>query len=162
MLKTLLIKNYALIQELSVEFSSGLIIITGETGAGKSIIIDAFGLVLGERASADVVRRGSDKAVVEATFDVGGNSKVRDLLAANDIESTDELIVRREVSAKAQSRCFLNDSPVTLAIQKQIGELLVDLHGQHEHQSPREDNGGVEFEKPILPEDHLIGAEAHG
>jgi len=135
MLKTLLIKNYALIQELSVEFSSGLSIITGETGAGKSIIIDALGLVLGERASAEVVRRGSDKAVVEATFDVGGNSKLRDLLAANDIETTDELIVRREVSAKGQSRCFLNDSPVTLAIQKQVGELLVDLHGQHEHQS---------------------------
>jgi DNA repair protein RecN (Recombination protein N) len=135
MLKTLLIKNYALIQELSVEFTSGLIIITGETGAGKSIIIDALGLVLGERASADVVRRGSDKAVVEATFDVGGNSKVRELLAANDIETADELIVRREVSAKAQSRCFLNDSPVTLAIQKQVGEMLVDLHGQHEHQS---------------------------
>jgi DNA repair protein RecN (Recombination protein N) len=135
MLKTLLIKNYALIQELSVEFSSGLIIITGETGAGKSIIIDALGLVLGERASADVVRRGSDKTIVEATFDIGGNAKVRDLLAANDIEATEELIVRREVSAKGQSRCFLNDSPVTLAVQKQAGEFLVDLHGQHEHQS---------------------------
>lgn len=135
MLKTLLIKHYALIEELSVEFSSGLIIITGETGAGKSIIIDALGLVLGERANADLVRRGSDKAIVEATFDVGGNAKVRALLAANDIETADELIVRREVSAKGQSRCFLNDSPVTLAIQKQAGELLVDLHGQHEHQS---------------------------
>jgi len=135
MLKTLLIKNYALIQELSVEFSSGLIIITGETGAGKSIIIDALSLALGERASAEVVRRGSDKAVVEATFDVGDNAKVQELLAANDLDPADELIVRREVSAKSQSRCYLNDSPVTLALQKQAGELLVDLHGQHEHQS---------------------------
>jgi DNA repair protein RecN (Recombination protein N) len=135
MLKTLLIKNYALIQELSVEFSSGLIIITGETGAGKSIIIDALGLVLGDRANADVVRRGSDKAIVEAVFDIGGNGKVRELLTLNEVEATDELIVRREVSAKGQSRCFLNDTPVTLAIQKQAGELLVDLHGQHEHQS---------------------------
>jgi DNA repair protein RecN (Recombination protein N) len=135
MLRTLLIKNYALIQELSVEFSSGLIIITGETGAGKSIIIDALGLVLGDRANADVVRRGSEKAIVEAVFDIGGNSKVRDLLTANEVDVTDELIVRREVSAKGQSRCFLNDTPVTLAIQKQAGELLVDLHGQHEHQS---------------------------
>jgi DNA repair protein RecN (Recombination protein N) len=135
MLKNLLIKNYALIQELDVEFSCGLLIITGETGAGKSIIIDALSLVLGERTSPDVVRRGSDKAIVEGTFDIGGNAKVRDLLAANEIEATDELIVRREVSAKGLSRCFLNDSPVTLGIQKQVGELLVDLHGQHEHQS---------------------------
>ena len=135
MLKTLLIKNYALIEELSVEFSSGLLIITGETGAGKSIIIDALSLALGERASADVVRRGNEKAVVEAVFDVGGNVRVRELLAANDIETPDELIVRREVSAKSQSRCFLNDSPVTLGILKTVGELLVDLHGQHEHQS---------------------------
>ena len=135
MLKSLLIKSYALIHELTVDFSSGLIIITGETGAGKSIIIDALGLVLGDRASAEVVRRGSEKAIVEAVFDVAGNAGVRALLGQHDIDTTEELIVRREVSAKGQSRCFLNDSPVSLALQKQAGELLVDLHGQHEHQS---------------------------
>jgi DNA repair protein RecN (Recombination protein N) len=135
MLKSLLIKSYALIHELNVDFSCGLSIITGETGAGKSIIIDALGLVIGDRANADVVRRGSEKAVVEAVFDVVGNDKVRTLLADNGIDTGDELIVRREISAKGQSRCFLNDSPVSLTIQKQAGELLVDLHGQHEHQS---------------------------
>jgi DNA repair protein RecN (Recombination protein N) len=135
MLKSLLIKNYALIEELSVPFSSGLVIITGETGAGKSIIIDALSLVLGERASVEAVRSGAGKAVVEAVFDCTGNAKVNDLLRANDLDTADELIARREVSAKGQSRCFLNDSPVTLALLKQAGELLVDLHGQHEHQS---------------------------
>ena len=135
MLKTLLIKNYALIEHLNVEFSSGLVIITGETGAGKSIIIDALGLVLGERASVETVRTGADKAVVETVFDVAGNSRIQTLLTDNALDAADELIVRREVSAKGQSRCFINDSPVTLAFMKQVGELLVDLHGQHEHQS---------------------------
>ncbi|MCC6399079.1 MAG: AAA family ATPase, partial [Bacteroidetes bacterium] len=135
MLKSLLIKNYALIEELSVSFSSGLVIITGETGAGKSIIIDALGLVLGERASTEAVRTGAEKTIVEAVFDCTGNTKVNSLLSANDLDATDELIVRREVSAKGQSRCFLNDSPVPLALLKQVGEMLVDLHGQHEHQS---------------------------
>jgi DNA repair protein RecN (Recombination protein N) len=135
MLKTLLIKNYALIEHLSVEFSGGLVIITGETGAGKSIIIDALSLALGERASVETVRTAADKAVVETVFDVAGNARVQTLLAGNALDVADELIVRREVSAKGQSRCFINDSPVTLALMKQVGELLVDLHGQHEHQS---------------------------
>ncbi|HUI10710.1 MAG TPA: DNA repair protein RecN [Bacteroidota bacterium] len=135
MLKSLLIRNYALVEELAVDFASGLVIITGETGSGKSIIIDALGLVLGERASAEVVRKGGDRAVVEGTFHVAGNARVRRLLEENGIAPADELIVRREVSAKGQSRCFIADSPATLALQKQVGELLVDLHGQHEHQS---------------------------
>ena len=135
MLKSLLIRNYALIEELAVDFTNGLVIITGETGSGKSIIIDALGLVLGERASADVVRKGSDRAVVEGTFQVAGNARLRRLLEENSLAPSDELIVRREVSAKGQSRCFIADSPATLALQKQVGELLVDLHGQHEHQS---------------------------
>jgi DNA repair protein RecN (Recombination protein N) len=135
MLTSLLIKNYALIESLSVEFSPGLVIITGETGAGKSIIIDALGLVLGARASAEVVRSGADKSVVEAMFAAGGNSRLQRLLEENAIEAAEELIVRREVSSKGQSRCFVNDTPVTLALLKAIGELVVDLHGQHEHQS---------------------------
>ena len=135
MLKSLQIRNYALIEELRVPFSSGLVIITGETGAGKSIIVDALGLVLGERASTEAVRTGSDKAIVEAIFDVTGNARVNELLQANELDTADELIARREVSIKGQSRCFINDSPVTLALLKQAGELLVDLHGQHEHQS---------------------------
>ena len=135
MLKSLQIRNYALIEELSVPFSSGLVIITGETGAGKSIIVDALGLVLGERASSEAVRTGCDKAIVEGIFDVTGNARVTELLQANELDTSEELIVRREVSARGQSRCFINDSPVTLALLKQAGEMLVDLHGQHEHQS---------------------------
>lgn len=135
MLKSLSIKNYALIDELEVQFSNGLIILTGETGAGKSIIIDALGLILGERANSDTVRSGADRAVVEGVFDIGGNERVRTLLQENDIETTDELLLRREVSAKGTTRCLVNDSAVTLALMKKIGELLVDLHGQHEHQS---------------------------
>lgn len=135
MLTSLQIKNYALIEELNVAFSNGLVIITGETGAGKSIIVDALGLVLGERASVEAVRTGAEKAIVEAVFDAAGNTRLADLLTANELDTADALIVRREVSVKGQSRCFINDSPVTLAFLKQVGELLVDLHGQHEHQS---------------------------
>jgi DNA repair protein RecN (Recombination protein N) len=135
MLKSLTIRNYALIDELAIEFSGGLVIITGETGAGKSIIIDALGLIIGERASAEVVRGGTEKAIVEGIFDTTGNKKVKALLKENELDESDELIIRREVSARGQSRCFVNDTPATITLQKQIGELLVDLHGQHEHQS---------------------------
>ncbi len=135
MLRSLSIQNYALIDALSIDLPGGLVILTGETGAGKSIIIGALSLILGERADPAVVRGGTDKAVVEGIFRVGGNRKLLPLLAAQGIEGTDELIVRREVSSRGQSRCFLNDSPVTLSALKQVGEHLVDLHGQHEHQS---------------------------
>ena len=135
MLKSLHIKNYALVEELGVDFSSGLVILTGETGSGKSIIIDALGLILGERASSDAVRSGAEKAIVEAVFQTSGNRRLRQLMDENGLEPADELIVRREITTRGQNRCFVADSPVTLALQKQIGDLLVDLHGQHEHQS---------------------------
>ena len=135
MLKTLLIKNYALIEEIEVEFESGLNIITGETGAGKSILIDALSLVLGERASSDVIRRGADKAVVEAVFGVSGNRRVKNFIQTQEVEVGDELILRREISAKGHNRCFVNDTPVNLSAMQALGDLLVDLHGQHDHQS---------------------------
>lgn len=135
MLKFLSIKNYALIDELTIEFTNGLVIITGETGAGKSIIIDALGLVIGERASTEVVRTGSDKAIVEGTFEISGNRKLHSFLKENEIEFSDELNIRREVSSKGNTRCLVNDSAINLGLLKKIGELLVDLHGQHEHQS---------------------------
>ncbi len=135
MLRSLSIQNYALIEALTIDFPTGLVILTGETGAGKSIIIGALGLLLGERADPAVVRGGTDRATVEGIFRVAGNRKLLQLLSTQGIDQSDELIVRREVTARGQSRCFLNDSPVTLAFMKQIGEHLVDLHGQHEHQS---------------------------
>ncbi len=135
MLNSLLVKDYALIENIGVEFQKGLNIITGETGAGKSILIDAMGLLLGERASNQVVRKGANKSVVEGVFSVGKNSKIEKLLNDNDIDHFDELIVRREISLKGSNRCFLNDTPTSLAFLKDIGNLLIDLHGQHEHQS---------------------------
>ena len=135
MLKTLLIKNYALIEEIEVEFESGLNIITGETGAGKSILIDALSLVLGERASSEVIRRGADKAVVEAVFGISGNKRVCGFVESQDLELSNDLILRREISAKGHNRCFINDTPVALSVLQAVGDLLVDLHGQHDHQS---------------------------
>lgn len=135
MLKSLYVKDYALIGQINAEFGPGLNIITGETGAGKSILIDAMSLLLGERASTEVVRKGAQKSVVEGIFDVKGNKKVGKILEENEIEVLPELIMRREISLKGNNRCFLNDTPVTLNIIKDIGDLLVDLHGQHEHQS---------------------------
>lgn len=135
MLRFLSIKNYALIEAVEVEFESGLNILTGETGAGKSIIIDALSLLLGERATAEVVRRGAEKAVVEGIFAVGNHTRLKNLFQTESLEWQDDLILRREVSAKGQSRCFVNDSPVPVATLKMIGDRLVDLHGQHEHQS---------------------------
>jgi len=135
MLKTLQIKDYALIESINIEFGKGLNIITGETGAGKSILIDAMGLLLGERASTEVIRRGAAKSIVEGVFDVTNNKKVKTILTENDIDYSDELILRREISSKGSNRCFINDTPVTLNLIKEAGNLLVDLHGQHEHQS---------------------------
>ena len=135
MLKSLEIKDYALIDHTEIGFGRGLNIITGETGAGKSILIDAMSLLLGERASVEVIRKGAQKAFVEGFFDVELNKKVRSLLEANEIEFQPDLIIRREISLKGSNRCFINDTPVALTLIKQLGDLLVDLHGQHEHQS---------------------------
>ncbi len=134
MLTNLYIKNFALIEELSVEFSGGLTIITGETGAGKSILIGALNQILGIRASTDLVRSGSSKAIVEAVLVPEKPERLRAILEEAGIDSDEEIILRREISARGQSRCFVNDSPCTLQVLKQVGDLLIDLHGQHEHQ----------------------------
>lgn len=135
MLTKIHITNYALIDDLEIEFDTGLTIITGETGAGKSILINALGLVLGERAEAGVIRKDASKAIVEAFIQPPDNEDLRRCMREAEIESDDTLILRREVLSKGQSRCFVNDSPVTLSVLKSLGDLLVDLHGQHEHQS---------------------------
>jgi len=135
MLKSLHIKDYALIQNIDVEFGPGLNIITGETGAGKSILIGALSLLLGERADTETVRKGSKKSIVEGIFNVGNNKKVKKFLSGNDFDPSEELIVRREISLKGSNRCFINDSPVQLSSVKKVGDLLIDLHGQHDHQS---------------------------
>src|SRR5690554_3436907 len=136
MLRSLHIRDYALIEALEVEFDSGLNIITGETGAGKSILPGALKLILGERASTEAVRTGAKKAVVEGVFDGADEGRLPDLLRANEIEPNDSgvLIVRREVSS-THSRAFVNDTPATLPVLREVAGHLLDLHGQHEHQS---------------------------
>jgi DNA repair protein RecN (Recombination protein N) len=136
MLKNLRIRNYALVEDLEVEFHPGLNVLTGATGAGKSIIVGAVNLVLGERASSDVVRTGFDNAIIEASFELESDQIFKNLLAPLGINCPDNvLIIRREISGKGVSRCFLNDRQMTLGSLKSIGDRLADLHGQHEHQS---------------------------
>ena len=134
MLWSLYVKNIALIREMLVGFSPGLTIITGETGAGKSILLGALGLVLGERSSSEMIRSGAAKATIEAIFRGALAPDVAGLLREADIEAGEELILRRDLSASGQSRCFVNDSPVPLALLRRFGEELIDLHGQHDHQ----------------------------
>ena len=133
MLQQLSIKNIALIEELSIELESGFNVLSGETGAGKSIIIDSLNLVLGERADKDLVRSGTQKARVEAIFTVSSN--VRELLDEAGIECEDELlIISRDISADGKSICRINGTAVTLSCLKKVADKLADIHGQHEHQ----------------------------
>lgn len=133
MIQSLYIKDFALIDELEVRFQEGLNILTGETGAGKSIIIGALNMILGERADTGVIRRGADKAISEATIKLGKNKELEALLSENEIEYGKYLILRREIR-ETGSRAFVNDSPVNIGILKAVGDFLVDLHGQHDHQ----------------------------
>jgi len=135
MIKSLYIKNFALIEEAEIQFDRGLNVITGETGAGKSILIGALSMILGERASLDLVRSGADRAIIEATVSGQNNQKLEQCLKSKEIEwDEEEIVLRREISSKGQNRCFINDSLITNAALKEIGDFLVDLHGQHEHQ----------------------------
>ncbi len=134
MLRSLYVRDYALIEELDVEFASGLNIITGETGAGKSILIGALNMIIGERASTDVVRSGAKKAVIEGIFDEADVPEVIELLEENAIEPRDHLFMRREITG-SYSRAFINDTPATVQLMREVAAHLIDLHGQHEHQS---------------------------
>ena len=133
MIESLFIKDFALIDELEVSFGEGLNILTGQTGAGKSIIIGALNMILGERADTEVIRRGTDKAISEATIKYFQNDELEQLLSENEIEVNDYLILRREIR-QTGSRAFINDTPVTIGVLKAVGDQLVDLHGQHDHQ----------------------------
>ena len=132
MLKSLLIRNYVLIDSLNVSFDKGFVAITGETGSGKSILLDAFSLLLGERSDVKSIRQGQDKCMVEAVFAVAKN-RFDSFFIENDLDFSDETVVRREVNKQGKSRAFINDTPVTLAVLKMFTEQLVDLHSQHEN-----------------------------
>lgn len=133
MIRSLYIKDFALIEELEVSFEQGLNILTGQTGAGKSIIIGALNMILGERANTEVIRQGASKAIAEATIYAGKNAQINSILLDNAVETSDHLILRREIRDTG-SRGFINDTPVTIQVLKQVGDFLVDLHGQHDHQ----------------------------
>lgn len=136
MLKSLHVENIALLDNIDINFEPGLNIITGETGAGKSILIDALGSAIGEKISADSLRKGAQKAVTECIFEINSTSELQKYLQKNEIENFDNsLILRKESSGTGRNRAFVNDTPATNATLLEIGNLLVDLHGQHEHQA---------------------------
>ena len=136
MLERLVINNVALISKLDVELQSGLNILTGETGAGKSIIIDSVNLVLGERASRELIATGQQKARVEAVFSIEGKQEIRDTLAEFGIDCyDDELFLMREITASGKSLCRINGEMVPLNVLHEVADSLVDIHGQHAHQS---------------------------
>jgi DNA repair protein RecN (Recombination protein N) len=140
MLSKLRIQNYALLKEVEVEFGPGLNILTGETGAGKSIIIGALNIAVGERGYAENIRTGEEKAVVEAVFDLREDPALKELLNpmldAAGIETIDEfLVIKREINRASKGRVFINSNAASLSFLQDIGKFLIDIHGQHEHQS---------------------------
>lgn len=133
MLKSLFIQNFVLIDSLDIHFEEGFSVITGETGAGKSIILGALSLVLGQRADGKSIKNGADKCVIEAVFDIS-KYKLQEFFQLNDLEYDDEIcILRRELFASGKSRAFVNDSPVSLNVARELGNRLIDIHSQHQN-----------------------------
>ena len=143
MITSLSIKNYALIEKLAIDFSKGFSIITGETGAGKSIILGALGLVLGKRADLTYLKNKEEKCIIEAHFDIS-KYNLLPFFEANDLDYEDETIIRREILSSGKSRAFINDSPVNLQELQELGLFLIDIHSQHQTQELSEEK--VQFE----------------
>jgi DNA repair protein RecN (Recombination protein N) len=140
MLTTLRIKNYALLRDIAVDFTPGLNILTGETGAGKSIIVGALNIAVGERGYVENIRTGEEKATVEAVFDMKNNPRLKSAVNKSLEEagidgSGDELVIKREINRASKGRIFINNSPAALNFLEKLGKYLVDIHGQHDHQS---------------------------
>ena len=151
MLQKLTIQNYAIIDNLEIEFSGQLNIITGETGAGKSIIMGALGLILGARADSSVLVNKDKKSIVEGVFDISGKKEIMQFLEVNEYDLADELMVRREIAVSGKSRAFINDTPVTLSQLNELSSLLVDLHQQFDTLELAE----MDFQRQVL--DALAG-----
>ncbi|MGL5937696.1 MAG: DNA repair protein RecN [Phocaeicola sp.] len=132
MLQSIYIQNYALIDTLDIQFHAGFSVITGETGAGKSIILGAIGLLLGQRADIKAIKRGASKCIVEARFQIAGY-QMENFFTTNELEFDAECILRRELYASGKSRAFINDTPVSLVLMKELGEQLIDVHSQHQN-----------------------------
>ncbi|MBC8118936.1 MAG: AAA family ATPase, partial [Burkholderiaceae bacterium] len=156
MLLSLSIRNFVIVESLDLDFSPGFTVLTGETGAGKSILIDALLLALGERGEADVVREGAQRAEITAEFRPG--AYVQQWLLDNDLAGEDGLLLtRRTIDASGRSKAFINGSAVTLAQLRELGEALIDVHGQHAHQSLLRPAAQLE----LLDEHGALGAERH-
>ena len=132
MLRSLYIQNYALIEKLDIRFETGFSVITGETGAGKSIILGAIGLLLGQRADVKAIRQGASKCIIEARFDISAYH-MEAFFEENELEYEPECILRREVQSSGKSRAFINDTPASLTQMKELGEQLIDVHSQHQN-----------------------------
>jgi len=150
MIQEIIVKNLAIIEDIRVGFFPGLNVLTGETGAGKSIIVGAIDLVLGKRASSEMIRSGCETAEVQAVFDLAAAPLVQKFLADNDIEGGAELIVRRVINKSGTNRIYLNGSLVGLGLLREVGEILVNIYGQHESQ-------GL-----LRPENHAGILDAYG
>ena len=135
MLKHLYIRNFAIIDELELDFNSGMTALTGETGAGKSILLGALNLVLGDRADNDSIKQGSEFAEIVAEFDIQKLDNVSAWLVAQELNTDEECILRRRIAKDGRSRAYVNSTPVNLQIIRELAEMLIDIHGQHEHQS---------------------------
>ena len=127
--------NFAIVEALDIELESGLSVLTGETGAGKSILLDALGLALGDRADSTVIRHGQSRAEISVTFDTSKATNAEAWLKEHELDSEHECIIRRTVNEKGPSKAFINGKPATVQQLRELAEMLVDLHGQHEHQS---------------------------
>lgn len=153
MLLHLTIRNFAIIDALELDFESGLTALTGETGAGKSILLGALGLVLGDRADIDSIKQDADYAEIAAEFDIKNNEAVSSWLVEQALNADDECILRRRISKDGRSRAYVNGTPVNLQIIRELGEMLIDIHGQHEHQS---------LMKPVVQRQLLDDYANHG
>ena len=135
MLSHIFLRDFAIIESLDLELESGMTALTGETGAGKSILIDAIGLVLGDRADSGVVRHGAEKTEITLTIDISDTPSALSWLQDNDLDEDEQCILRRVITSSGKSRAWINGTPANLSMLRQLGEQLVDIHGQHEHQS---------------------------
>lgn len=156
MLESITIHNFTIIDRTHIEFNQGMTALTGETGAGKSILLDAIKLVLGDRADSDSVKSGCDKADISVNFEVSDLPDATDWLQQQEMENGDECLLRRVVQANGRSKAFINGFPVPVNQLRQLGEMLVDLHGQHEHQSLQKASVQQQLLDASLPESSLI------
>ena len=150
MLQTLSIRNVVLIDKLDLDFKPGLSVLTGETGAGKSILLDSLGLLLGNRAETNLIRQGEEKLSVTGIFSIPQHPEFKSVLEKYDLEAEDEVIIKRNLTTEGKSKIFFNDQPVSAKTLKEIGHFLVEIHGQF-------DNQGL-----LNPSNHLDILDAYG